>query len=357
MKYILLLLIIQFQLVFAQNIELENKDLINYYDFINKAELAIVDNKLNDADNLYKHAFQIFKYPHAKDIYNSMIVALKIGDHKNSYSQFRALQCLGYPFDKSFIRDNFKSFHAASEKCTIHLNLKYKSTLDSLYLIDQSSRRLSNGNYKKYQKEITRNDSIASVNLFRLIKQNGFPNEYNIGIYEKSDISLQKFYFIIWHQLATNIYSSQKVNFSEVLNEALNSGKITPQNAAFLYDLNNGTNSFSSQHFNILGFVTSNGTDQPLRNQVISNTAHTECCFVHVWFFPEKRNEKAKQIVGRINESRKRIGLPDLDSQLAKDKFYIKNKEYIFQGIPVKQEVMEDNAKAEFLKKNLIKLQ
>ncbi|UZT96344.1 hypothetical protein ODZ84_14045 [Chryseobacterium fluminis] len=356
MKYLLLILILISDSFFSQTIELKNKDLIRYYELINKAELAIVDSRLSDANDLYKQAFKILDRPQAKDLYNSMQAALKAGDAKNSYSQFKALKCLGYPFDKSFVINNFKGLEKQIDKCDIKIDLAYKKTLDSLNSIDQENRKLSNGDYAKYQKEIANSDSIASLNLLKLIDNKGFPNEYNIGIGDKSDIVLQKFYLIIWHQLATNIYSSQKVNFSESLDKALNNGKISPQNAAFLYDLNNGTNSFSSLHFNIMGFATSNGTDKPLKDQVVSNTAHTECCFVHVWFFPEKRNEKAIRMVAKINESRKRIGLPDLDSQLVKDEFYLKNKDYIFQGIPVKQEVIEDSNKAEYIKKSLIKL-
>ena len=62
-------------------------------------------------------------------------------------------------------------------------------------------------------------------------------NEYNIGISSDNETFFHNFYFIIWHQLASNNISSQKVNFSIEINKALNSGKIRPDIAGFLLDL------------------------------------------------------------------------------------------------------------------------
>lgn len=161
---------------------------------------------------------------------------------------------------------------------------------------------------------------------------------------------------IIWHQLATNIYSSQKVNFSEELNKAINKGKISPQNAAFLLDLNNGKKDFSSRHFDILEFLTNNGSSEPFREQLLEKTSAKDCCYVHTWFFPKNRNEDALKMVKKINENRQKIGLCDLDSELKKKVFYLKNKAYIFSYIGSSGEAIENPKDVENLKKHFIKL-
>lgn len=356
MKNLLLLFVCSCAYLSAQTIELKNKELISYYDLINKAEINIVDNNLVAANNMYNQAFKFLKEPQGKDLYNALQVALKIGDKSNAYSRYHILKCLGYPFETNYISEHFKDEKLPKIKCSNVIDQPYRKTLDSLLSIDQEYRLLSKGDYKKYQKEITQNDSIASINLLKLIQKKGFPNEYNIGIEDKSDLVLQNFHFIIWHQLGTNKYSSQKVNFSEELNKALNVGKISPQSAAFLYDLNNGSANFSSMHFDILEFITPNGSKEPFQDQVANKTANSECCFVHEWFFPEKRSDVAIDTVTKLNKSRKQIGLSDLDSELVKLKFILNNKEYIFGNIGLKKSVMENLNQLEYLKKYLIKL-
>lgn len=341
----------------SQTFELKEKSLITYYESIIKAENNIVENNLLEASKSYDIAFGLINEPPAKDIYNSMQVSLKLQNSNVAFQKYNQLKCLGYPFDENFKNKNFKNFDFKVSECNVNFDKEYKKIIDSLFEIDQKYRNLSNGDYSKFQKDITKSDSITSTNLFKLIQKKGFPNEYNIGVNTNGDISFQKFYFIIWHQLVTNKYSKQQVNFSEELNKALNNGKILPENAAFLYELSNNSNSFSSMHFNILEFYKSNGSNITLREQVLNKTANIDCCYVHVWFFPEKRNEKAIEMVKKINDNRKKIGLSDLDSELKKKVYYLKNQEYLFPRMGVLGETIEDTNKIEFLKKSLIKLQ
>lgn len=357
MKFIFLLSFFLSGILSSQTFELKDKSLITYYESILNAENNIIENNLSQASKFYKIGFGIINEPPAKDIYNSMQVSLKLKDIKDAFQKYNQLKCLGYPFEENFKNKNFKNVDFKVSECNVKFDNEYKKIIDSLFDIDQKYRNLSKGDYSKFQKEITKSDSIASTNLLKLIQKKGFPNEYNIGVNTNGDISFQKFYFIIWHQLVTNKYSTQQVNFSEELNKALNNGKILPENAAFLYELSNNSNNFSSMHFNILEFYTSNGSNITVREQVLNKTANRDCCYVHVWFFPEKRNEKAIEMVKKINDSRKKIGLSDLDSELKKKVFYLKNQEYLFPRMGVLGEAIEDTNKIEFLKKSLIKLQ
>lgn len=73
----------------GQNQILSNKLLIDYYTTISKAERNIIDNKLDSANIHYNTAFKIWDKPHGKDLYNSMIVALKLKDKKLAENNFQ----------------------------------------------------------------------------------------------------------------------------------------------------------------------------------------------------------------------------------------------------------------------------
>lgn len=178
--------------------------------------------------------------------------------------------------------------------------------------------------------------------MLKLIQKKGFPNEYNIGLSSVNDVFFHKFYYIIWHQLATNNISSQKVNFSNEIIEALNRGKIRPDIAGSLLDLNNGTNNYS--YFSIYQFA--------------KNNDEIDCCYVSNSFLPEKRSEKANQRISTINKNRKKIGLSSIEEEINKNIFLLNNKEYIFSTKAFERFYFNNDKEIESLKKdlNLIKL-
>ena len=301
----------------TQNYELKDKRLIKYYTLTNEAENKIIANDLTSANNLYKEAFKEFNYPHAKDLQNSMNVALKVKDLESAYNYYQSLKCLGKEFSSSFLAENFKNHEQYKLKsCENKIDLNYKKTLDSLFTIDQHYRKQSNGNYSAYKKELTKGDSITSKNLYNLIHKKGFPNEYNIGLKMKSWVYFHDFYFIIWHQLAGNNISSQKVNFSMEINQALNEGKIRPDIAGFLLDLNNFTNDYS--YFKIYQFIADDGK--------------FDCCYLSKDFLPEYRMEKSLKKIREVNAKRKLLGLSTTEEEIHKSLFYQNNKDYIFSN-------------------------
>jgi hypothetical protein len=338
--FVFLFIVVNFTIK-AQDYEVKNQHLIKYYELTKEAENKIITNDLIGANNLYKEAFKEFNYPHAKDLQNSMKVALKTNDLEAAYSYYQSLKCLGKEFSDDFLSNNFKNNERYKIKpCQNTLDLTYKKTLDSLYEIDQYYRKLSNGNYKAYQKELTKGDSIASIMLSKLIQKKGFPNEYNIGLGSADTMFYQKFYYIIWHQLANNHYSSQKVNFSNEILKALNEGKIRPDIAVQLFDLNNGTDNYS--FFKIYQFNT--------------NDKKADCCYISEAILPEKRAPQVSIKINEINRKRKLIGLPSTEEEVRKNIFFLNNKDYIFSNIALEGWNFQDPKDAEKFKEYLIKL-
>ncbi|RQO42617.1 hypothetical protein DBR39_01720 [Chryseobacterium sp. KBW03] len=342
MKNILVFLSIIVHLtISAQDFEIKNQYLIKYCELINEAENKIIINDLVSANNLYKEAFKEFRYPYAKDLQNSMNVALRVKDFENAYYDYHSLKCLGKEFDINFLSKDFKNNEKYKIKsCENKVDLQYKKTLDSLYEIDQYYRKLSGGNYEAYKKDLTKSDSITSTNLLRLIQKKGFPNEYNIGLASADNMFYQKFYYIIWHQLANNHYSSQKVNFSKEILRALNEGKIRPDIAGQLFDLNNGTKDYS--FFKIYQFIV--------------NNEKTDCCYISEAILPEKRAAEVNTKIKEINRKRKLIGLTSTEEEARKNIFFLSNKDYIFTSITIEGFQFKNNNDAELFKKYLIKL-
>lgn len=341
----------------SQSLELKNKDLIQYYALVNKAENNIVKGDLNEADINYRETYNYIKNPPAKDLHNNMTILLKMKKYESAYKFYETLKCLQYNFDDSFFTTHFPdSIKYKNNACKFNLNSTYQKQLDSLFEKDQYYRNLSNGNYSKYKKEMSQSDSIVATTLLKLIKEKGFPNEYDLGLKSANKVFFQNFYFIIWHQLQSNLYYNQKVNFSAEINGALNEGKITPENAAFLFDLLNGNNDYTSKHFVINQFITSNGSDVPIYDQIKNNTANVDCCYVTYAFFPEKRNDSMKKMIINFDEKRKKIGLSSVDDDLKRKIFSLNNREYVFADTVIEGMNFENKTDSDFFKKHMFKI-
>jgi hypothetical protein len=270
-----------------------------------------------------------------------MMVALKTKDLKTAYIHYQTLKCLGKKFESDFVANNLKNTENYEIiNCQNIIDLKYKKSLDSLVKIDQYYRKLSGGNYKAYKKELTKSDSITSNNLLKLIQKKGFPNEYNIGLEMKSGVYFHDFYLIIWHQLATNLYSPQQVNFSNEIVKALNNGKIRPDIAGFLLDLNNNTYNYS--YFKIYQFVTNDGKN--------------DCCYISEAILPEKRAAGVDIKIKEVNRKRELIGLSTTEEEVRKSIFVLHNKDYVFSNNVIEGWNFNNDSDANFMKKNLIKL-
>lgn len=355
-SFIVFLSLLVYAFSYSQNSELINKELISYYEAVNIAEDKIVSNDLDSADFYYQKAFITFKEPHANDLYNHMKVLLNKKNYEDAFKHYQSLSCMKYQFEANFL-SNFPNIEKYKKlNCIKKFDDDYRKDLDSLFKIDQHYRKLSGGNYAKYKKEITKNDSIASTKLLDLIQKKGFPNEYDLGLSSANLVFFQNFYFIIWHQLSSNMYSPQVVNFSNEIIKALNKGKITPENAAFLLDLNNGTTNYNSGHFDIMQFLKNEGNPERPHDNVEKMLEKADCCYVHEWFYPEKRGEKGNSLVKNLNERRKSIGMSTLDQNLRKKVFLLNNRNYKMGQANLVGMNFQKDEDAENLKKHFIKI-
>ena len=339
----------------AQQFELKNPQLKNYFAQIREAEKHLVNQQFDESLKAYKKSFSLIDKPFGKDIYNSMHLALQLKNYKYAYKAYSQLECMDYPFEKMFLEKNFpKSYISKKSKCVKTIDYAYKKELDSLFEMDQHYRRLANGDLNNKKEEITLSDSIASHRLLNLIKEKGFPSESNIGLGSASGYFYQNFYFVIWHQLKRNNISKQQINFSNILEDALNNGKILPEHAADLIDLNNGTTNYTLPHFFIKSMWIDNGTGESIRDQVINKTYIEDCCYVHPYYYETNRPAVFQKSVDKVNADRNLLGLHPLDFATRRTQFSLKNKQYYLPQMSESSFIIGDE-QLKMMKAHLIK--
>ncbi|RST27568.1 hypothetical protein [Chryseobacterium lacus] len=357
MKSLLFIFIFLSIFFHSQSYEVKSQELVKYFDNIRLAENAILENQPHIAHSFYKKSFSINQRPFAKDLYNSMLNAKKLGIFEYAYDKYSALKCLQYPFTADFVKNNFpKKYGKRKEKCKNNLDITYKKQLDSLFELDQYYRKLAEGNLMNKKKEITESDSITSTTLLKLIEQKGFPSEYDIGLSSINSSLMQNFYLIIWHQMAMNHVSTQKVNFSQKLIEALNNGKILPEHASFLIDLNNGTSDFWLRHFTVFGFLTDNGTGESIRDQIFNETSKKDCCYIHNYYKSETRDTEFEKTINKVNNNRKKLGLSSLEETVKFSVFSLDNNDYIFPQKMIEMSFVFTEEQIKMQKAPLIKI-
>lgn len=358
MKSLLFIFIFLSIFFHSQSYEVKSQELVKYFENIRLAENAIIENQHSIAHSFYQKSFSIYQKPFAKDLYNSMQNAKKLGKYNYAYRKYTVLKCLQYPFPSDFVKNNFPAKYGnKKEKCKNKLDITYKKQLDSLFEIDQHFRRLAGGDLMNKKKEITKSDSITSTTLLQLIGQKGFPSEYEIGLSSISGSLMQNFYYIIWHQMAMNHVSAQKVNFSQKLIEALNDGKILPEHAAFLIDLNNGSSDFWLRHFTVYGFLTDNGTGESIRDQIFNETSKKDCCYIHNYYKSEILDAEFEKTINKVNNNRKKVGLSTLEETVKFSVYSLNNSDYIFPQKMIEMSFVFTEEQIKMQKAPLIKIQ
>ena len=204
----------------------------NYYPYINKAEISIIDSNFKEAYINYEKAFKNVQSPFVKDIHNALICSIKLRYKESIYIHLKQMANKGLPFEnliknnylKNYIQgNNLRKFYIQNYKDKKNNDLILK--LETLLNSDQIIRKLPNVT----KKQIWSQDSINAKNLLDLFSIYGFPNEEEIGY--KGVLPNEDLYsLIIIHQnQLTGVF-----NFSEILFKNVLLGRILPNTALLL---------------------------------------------------------------------------------------------------------------------------
>jgi hypothetical protein len=226
-----------------------------YSNYINHAEIAIVDNAYEKAIQYFDSAFQKIEIPFAKDKYNATVCYALTGNFEQCKSEI--IYLLGKGLDKKMISDNeaFNCFLLSEIGEGIldleiepTYNVKLRDLYDSIVSADQFFRRLDHMNaFKLYSDTICKIDSSNVTFMNELINKYGWPTEDLIGIEE---LNGQQYEIVLIHQRNSKY---QLYDYTEDVKRAYENCFISADKAQYLLARING-----SDECKILdsGFVT-----------------------------------------------------------------------------------------------------
>lgn len=315
MKQNILLIIF---LLFSFIANSKNNKVKRYYQYIQQAELKIIEGKLIEASNYYQKAFQLETVYFGYDIRNALrLEAELIPDSTRVYWCFRNYVKIGFDdYTKSFT--SYKVFFELPYWASIqqmldtiktNFNHELTSELQLVYSLDQSIRLGSNNPGENPitvpKDEFKRIDSNNVVTMLRLLK------EYKINqTTVKSEQLFSILLTVLFHNRG-NDESHEKVNelFKAVKLEVLK-GNFDAREYALAYD---------RRYSEVIK------KEKPPREGYYG----TESCFVTDEFFLTKIAESNK-IKKEINKHRKQIYLDDYMLEAKKRLFQYKLAEDTF---------------------------
>lgn len=293
-----------------------------YHPAINKAEMAIIDEKYKDALENYQQAFGSTSKGFMKDYFNAAVCATYLGDATNTYKYLLEVATKGISLD--FIKDepafigiqrdpdwrNFeKQYLAKKREFDANIN---KSLLDKLNKIYERDQWFRVRNPEAFADTIAKMDKQNALELDYLIAKYGFPGEDQIGCGEGGMPIIQyPFYTVIKRQSPEN----QTINFSNALLDGVRRGRILPHTAASLMATINGNDSFFARHvYKILGTDSPNFQGKPFSN------------LIGKWVFRQIPAADEQ----RINEMRLTNGMETLADYRRKILFSLRDSRFLF---------------------------
>lgn len=210
-----------------------------YYPFINQAELQIIDDKYDDALELYCKAFKSVPRCFSKDYYNAAVCAVKAMKYDTAFQFLDSLVVKGT--EKSFF-NNCSAFQPLKKerKWQIFLanfdknhqialnrqNSTFEKLLKGLDFSDQEFRAKNRGS-ELYRDTINKIDKHNVKILNMLIEKYGFPNEHLIGRKNPIEEDLPGF-TVFLHQSQKMGKNQEDFDFTNIQIEAVKKGELDP---------------------------------------------------------------------------------------------------------------------------------
>jgi hypothetical protein len=222
---------------------------LSYYPLTNRAELSIVDSNYQAALRSYDSAFQQVPKAFAKDYFNALVCAVKIGKHKQAYRYSDSLIAKGVP--KSFFLEhsslaplrlakNWKQYLNRYERTYQRLRADKDTSLavffQQLHDRDQEFRKKP-GSYIAYRDTINKIDSQNISALRQIIATRGFPNENMMAVSNPTSVQLPA--YIVFHHYCQGLSRQRegKYNFTADFIAAVKRGELAPHRFASLLGL------------------------------------------------------------------------------------------------------------------------
>lgn len=217
---------------------------LNYYETINKAEIANLDKDFKKSDSLYQVAFGLVDKPFKDDYLLASINSEKLKDWQKSYDYLKNGISYGLTlkrikkelskFKKSdqwrLLKNEYKSIR---NEYLNSLNLTLREELLEMVKKDQAVRHPIFGSAKKMKKT----DNENYKRLLEIIEQNNgeWPSRFTIGDgNEDGKYAFGEITIMLHHFSKENVE-----NLRPILTKAILNGGLSPYNVAYPLDYKN----------------------------------------------------------------------------------------------------------------------
>lgn len=221
----------------------------DYYPYISRAELAIVQEDYSLALQQYQTAFGNVPHVFLKDYYNASVCATLLQKYELSFVYLAEMAKLGFRQEQVLQnatltklqklpewQEFIKNYPKYREIYSTKFDKTYKNLLDSYYHqalnLQQEDYEQKENREKLYQK----NDSLLK-NFQELIQKRGFPQE---AIYSEGILEIPPQQMFLWLALTFVIDTSSDDPmgaYRGILEEAVKNGQLSPYLYAHLSDV------------------------------------------------------------------------------------------------------------------------
>jgi len=226
-----------------------------YYHYINLAARAIYINDFRTAATCYDSAFLFKKHPFFVDLKNYIIVNSKCAAYEKNgpaiQMLFSAKKCDTASLFQALPK---RIFNAENLSLINKLQAKFRwnnqpetncqKTIRELYDIDQALL-LDFGGFNMLDRECAKEyyakqDSVGHDNCVRFIafcKQNGFPSEEDLGIYDaQNEERGNMVYMLLWNFISSKNLADREA-ILPIIKQAIQDGNLHHSRGACLFDL------------------------------------------------------------------------------------------------------------------------
>ncbi len=177
-----------FLLMIISSITCAGKNIERYYNYINKAELAIAESDYKSGLKFYKKAFKNHDEPFNYDYRNALLCSCQLQKEKSVKQYYTALKQRKFNFknlEKHCIKNIGENQWMILEQLEVLLTIDtvYRKELVEILNKDQSLRDFvySNGGYDVHGDTARFVDSLNMLALKKMIKEKGFPTDAKVG--------------------------------------------------------------------------------------------------------------------------------------------------------------------------------
>ncbi|MFO7940997.1 MAG: hypothetical protein R6U66_14715 [Bacteroidales bacterium] len=200
---------------------------LEFYTFINDAELNIVDGNFSEAHRIYSEAFEIWSHAPSIDYYNALLCAIKSENYEKAFNYLERLAINGWKLN--YFQDNpyltqlrekkeWKEF--VSNYPQLHqtylesLDVELINELDSMLKRDQSLAK--SNNYSEYLKTVILNGNRIQQLIINNRMDNIFFGSENSILYSPFPIVLLRHYCGVYNEAKKGY-----INISNILNDTI----------------------------------------------------------------------------------------------------------------------------------------